>query len=74
MALERLWLVRRVGHIDLGEHGAAVIRAATEADARAAAEQGLWPKRAWSSPDRATCVPLDHSGEPGIVLDSFYAG
>lgn len=68
-----LYLLKRI-ESDCGydQHEAAVIRAATEQEAREIAEKKLQsPKGAWTS---ASCEEITLTGKHGVVLGSFLAG
>lgn len=64
-----------------------VIRAKTEAEARAIAQANGGDERrgynlngeyvqlqVWIDPEFSTCVPLNHKGEPGLIMRDFHAG
>lgn len=60
---------------DYDEHGAVLIRAKSEEDARQiATDARLYvPSGAWTDPN-TTCEVIAESGKPGVILDVFHAG
>ena len=52
-----------------------VVRAETEQEAReiASKPRGDEGPAAWLDSRRSFCVPLEHDGEPGIILRDFYS-
>ena len=76
MAL-RLWLLRLtpIPAYDWDCAFGFVVRAETEADARALAtkERGDEDEQTWLDTDKSSCVPLEADGECGVILRDFNA-
>ena len=72
----RLWLLEQANWPGPEEAGGFVVRAATEAAARAlaASQCGDEGAQTWIEATRSTCYPITTKDEPGIVMRSYNAG
>ncbi len=77
----KLWLLRPVTrwHAPYDTADGFVVRAPTESEARAIAQENGGDERdtdgaAWTDPELSTCVELLADGEPGVVLRDYDAG
>ena len=53
-----------------------VVRAASEEQARAFASRAAGDEGSgtWTNTELSSCLPIEHEGEPGVILRDFSAG
>ena len=70
-----LWLLQRKGTTKYDEHAGFVVRANSEAQARAFAQQRAGPTEAktWEDPKKSYCARLLSTGKTEVVLADFNA-